>query len=191
MQSVDYEVKSKGGQKVTVERGFWFSSHEQWKVLFMPYGLSSTFLRIRANNERARSWHSADNSIPGLYGCQAGPAETNTEDTGYYCSGIPEIASQKITFDKLVTPYGSFPLLLVNKEIGSVWLHNSIYSPAGQTRYGALEGTGLNGSLISPVLTWDTKITAALAVMNGTWEIIAEELGKRNLLDEFASRVEH
>lgn len=107
-----------------------------------------------------------------MYGCQAGPASSNTEDTGYYCSGIAEIAFQPITFDKLVTPYGSYPLLLLDKILGAVWLHNSIYSPAGQTKYGALEGTGLNGSLISPVLTWDTKITAVLAAMNGTIDIL-------------------
>jgi hypothetical protein len=66
-----------------------------------------------------------------------------------------------------VTPYGVFPLLLVNQTLGTIWLHNSIRSPAGQTQFGALEGTGLNGSLISPVLTWDTKVTAALAAMGG------------------------
>jgi len=111
-----------------------------------------------------------------MYGCQAGPAEDNTEDTGYFCSGIQEIAFEKIEFDKLVTPYGAFPLLLINREIGAAWLHNSIYSPCGQTIYGALEGTGLNGDLMSPVLTWDTKITAALAVMNGTLQILTDYL---------------
>ena len=108
-----------------------------------------------------------------MYGCQADPAENNTQDTGYYCSGIAEIAFQPVLFDKLVTPYGSYPLLLLDKVKGAVWLHNQISSPAGQTKYGSLEGTGLNGSLISPVLTWDTKITAALATMNGTVDIIS------------------
>jgi len=50
-----------------------------------------------------------------MYGACAGPASSNTEDTGYFVSGIQEIASEKINFDKLVTPYGVFPLLLVNK----------------------------------------------------------------------------
>ena len=72
------------------------------------------------NNEKARTWHSADNKIPGLYGCQAGPADNNTQDTGYFCSGISEIAFQPVTFDKLVTPYGSFPLLMSNKSVGAV-----------------------------------------------------------------------
>lgn len=73
--------------------------------------------------------------------------------------------------------------MLANKELGAAWLHNSIYSPAGQTKYGSLEGTGLNGTLISPVLTWDTKITAALAVMNGTWQITMDYLSEKGLLE--------
>lgn len=136
----------------------------------MPYRVSPTYRRIMRNNELARAWHSLDNQLPGMYGCQAGPADNNTQDTGYYCSGIPEIAFQDTKFNSLVTPYGSFPVLLLDRAAGAAWLHNTIYSPAGQTQYGALEGVGLNGSLISPVLTWDTKITAALAVMNGTWQ---------------------
>ena len=86
------------------------------------------------------------------------------------------------SFDKLVTPYGSFPLMLISKEMGTVWLHNMMFSPCGQTKYGVLEGTGINGSLISPVLTWDTKITTALAVMNGTWELTAQFLRDQKLL---------
>ena len=85
-------------------------------------------------------------------------------------------------FDKLVTPYGAFPLLLADRRLGAVWLHNTIYSPGGQTRLGSLEGTGLNGSLVSPVLTWDTKVTAALAVMNGTWGITMAFLEEKGLL---------
>ena len=115
-----------------------------------------------------RTWNSVEKNLPGMYGAMAGPAENNTQDTGYFVSGIEEVAFQKITFDSLVTPYGAFPLLLVSKEYGTAWLHNTIYSPCGQTKYGALEGTGLNGSLMSPTLTWDTKITTVLAIMNGT-----------------------
>lgn len=115
----------------------------------------------------------------------AGPAESNTEDTGYFVAGIEELAFQKVEFDKLVTPYGAFPLLLVNREYGAAWLHNTIYSPCGQTKYGALEGTGLNGTLMSPTLTWDTKITTVLAMLNGTRSITKQYLQKNNLLNEF------
>jgi len=62
--------------------------------------------------------------------------------------------------------------LLLDKKYGAVWLHNTIYSPCGQTKYGALEGTGLNGDLMSPTLTWDTKITTVLGMLGGVQSII-------------------
>lgn len=108
-----------------------------------------------------------------MYASVSGPASTNYEDTGYFSdAGIQEIAFNSITFDRIVTPYSSFPVFLVSKEHGAAWLHNMLISPCGQTKYGALEGTGLNGSLISPMMTWDTKITTVLAIMNGTTNII-------------------
>ncbi len=80
--------------------------------------------------------------------------------------------------------------MLINKEFGAAWLHNTVYSPCGQTKYGALEGTGLNGSLMSPTLTWDTKITTVLAILNGTRKIIERHLTKAKLIDEFTAIVE-
>jgi len=65
-----------------------------------------------------------------------------------------------------------------------------VYSPCGQTKYGALEGTGLNGSLMSPTLTWDTKITTVLAILNGTRGILERFLVKAKLADEFTSIIE-
>jgi hypothetical protein len=65
-----------------------------------------------------------------------------------------------------------------------------VYSPCGQTLYGALEGTGLNGSLISPTLTWDTKITTVLGIFNGTRGIIQRFLEKEKLIDLFTTIVE-
>jgi hypothetical protein len=53
-----------------------------------------------------------------------------------------------------------------------------LISPAAQTKYGSLEGTGLNGTLISPMMTWDTKITTVLALLNGTKDIIERYLKK-------------
>ena len=53
--------------------------------------------------------------IPGMYGALTGPADTNTQDTGYFITGISELSMQRTSFDKLVSPYGAFPLLLINK----------------------------------------------------------------------------
>lgn len=40
------------------------------------------------NSEKARTWNSAIKRLPGMYGAMAGPAEDNTEDTGYFVTGI-------------------------------------------------------------------------------------------------------
>lgn len=121
----------------------------------------------------------------------SGPASNNQEDTGYFSdAGIAAISFNPIAFNKLVTPYSTFPLMLVDRRLGAIWLHNMLLSPAAQTKYGALEGTGLNGTLISPVLTWDTKITTVLAVLGGTRNIIAQWLNKTGLLEEFTTRLE-
>ena len=73
---------------ITVERGYWFSSHEQWKNLFLPYYRSSTYKYIQVNNELARVWNSFEKDLPGMYGAMAGPAEDNKQDTGYFVAGI-------------------------------------------------------------------------------------------------------
>jgi len=36
LKSVDYTIPSLG-KNITVQKGWWFSSHETWKYLFLPY----------------------------------------------------------------------------------------------------------------------------------------------------------
>lgn len=42
LKAVNYTIKSLN-KNITVEQGFWYSSHEQWKRLFLPYSLSTTY----------------------------------------------------------------------------------------------------------------------------------------------------
>ncbi len=39
--------------------GWWFSSHEQWKLLMMPYTAVPIARRVFESSERARTWYSA------------------------------------------------------------------------------------------------------------------------------------
>jgi hypothetical protein len=59
-------------------------------------------------------------------------------------------------------------VILANHSIGLAWYHNMLLAPSGQTIYGSLEATNITGSNISPMLTWDTKITNLLAILGGT-----------------------
>lgn len=44
---------------------FRYSSHEQWKFLMMPYQSIDIANRVLLNMEKARTWNSALNYIPG------------------------------------------------------------------------------------------------------------------------------
>jgi hypothetical protein len=46
---VDY-VSGKAKANITVEKGWWFSAHEQWKNLFMPYNDVPIYKKIQMNN---------------------------------------------------------------------------------------------------------------------------------------------
>jgi hypothetical protein len=61
LQAVKYHTPS---GPITVQRGWWFSSHEQWKYLEMPYLEVPINKRVFLNGERARTWNSALKGIP-------------------------------------------------------------------------------------------------------------------------------
>ena len=48
----------------------------------------------------------------------------------------------------------------------------------------------MTGANVSPMLTWDTKITALLSLMGGTTETITHYLRQKNLLTKFVNRIE-
>lgn len=89
----------------------------------------------------------------------------------------------------MVTPYSTFPLFMVNRAVGAVWLHNMLTSPTGQTIYGAIQATSIDGKDISPVMTWDSKITTVLAVLGGNRDIIREYLKQNNKYQIFYARI--
>jgi hypothetical protein len=50
----------------------------------MPYYLSPTYSKIQQNNEKARTWHSVDKKLVGMYASVTGLADTNDQDPGYF-----------------------------------------------------------------------------------------------------------
>eukprot|EP00698_Gefionella_okellyi_P009310 TRINITY_DN2361_c0_g1_i3.p1 TRINITY_DN2361_c0_g1~~TRINITY_DN2361_c0_g1_i3.p1 ORF type:complete len:435 (+),score=91.75 TRINITY_DN2361_c0_g1_i3:65-1306(+) len=81
---------------ITAQQGFWFSAHEQWKILELPY-LQTAARDLFVNCERARTWNSFMKLIPGLRASVSGvPGSCMNE--GYVSAiGIPELASQICT----------------------------------------------------------------------------------------------
>jgi hypothetical protein len=65
-----------------------------------------------------------------------------------------------------------------------------LMSPSAQTKYGSLEATNVTGANISPMLTWDTKITTVIAMLGGTTEAIEYELNRRGKKLTLVNRLE-
>ena len=55
LQSADYLVEELN-QNITVQKGWWFSAHETWKYLFLPYMDVNVTRDLLINGEKVRSW---------------------------------------------------------------------------------------------------------------------------------------
>jgi len=166
--SVEYSTP-KG--PITVQKGWWFSAHETWKVMELPYNSVPIHKRIFDNGERARTINSALKKIPGLYAAASNVTSGGPVQSYVAAVGIAEIAFEAITDSNLITPYGSFPVLLANYTYGLVWYHNMLLGSKMQGPFGSTESCDVWGSQISPVLTWDTKITTMCALVGGVVDI--------------------
>jgi len=162
LQAVDFPSRQ---GPITVQRGWWFSSHEQWKFLLLPYAASSVISRVFHNNERARTWASAQNARGGLFASVNDVTKGNEPIPSYIsATGVQEAAFQKVDRLDVVTPYGAFPTIMANLPIGLGWYLHMLKGPRMQGPFGSTEAVSLNGTRISPLLTWDAKITSVLAL---------------------------
>lgn len=48
--------------------------------------------------------------------------------------------------------------------------------PRMQSRYGSTEAINTNGTMISPLTTWDSKITTVLAMLGGVGQLVGDSL---------------
>ena len=100
------------------------------------------------------------------------------------------MAYEKVTNTHLVTPYSTMGLFLADKICATAWYHNMISGPAGQNKYGSTEGLSIYGDSVSPLVTWDAKMTTVLAIMGGVTDIITDKLTSEKMLDEFLAIIE-
>ncbi|RYY35038.1 hypothetical protein EON62_02815, partial [archaeon] len=166
LRSVNYVLPS--GRAITVQQGFWFSSHEQWKTLLLPYFDVDIVRRVFANCERARTWDGSVTALPGLL-ASVNDVTNGSESIPDYVSaaGIQSIASQTVLRRDLVTPYGAWPVMAHNLTAGLCWYRNMLAAPRMQGPHGSTEAISVNGTEISPLTTWDSKVTTLLSMVGG------------------------
>jgi len=260
-----------GQANITTQRGYWFSAHEQWKYLFLPYRDVAVNDRVFVLGEKARLLWSAVQRVPGLYASINGLAGSDEAEMDYHSDcGVQQLAMVEVGTDYEVTPYGAMNAMLlmhpppqyvssrtarqlstaaqgeeeageggsakvllnvdeVRQEalaaitdaftahlpttttttstpvqpttataaappapnyIGLVWLASSISHPRGQTCFGVTEGTATNGTLTSPLHTWDSSITTVLGVLGGLVALNRRRMVADGVYGEFVSVVE-
>jgi hypothetical protein len=177
-----------------VQKGFWFSAHEQWKTWTLPYlDVSDTVRAVFWDGEVARSWNSRARCIPGLYASVTNTDPPVCDDGGYVSAlGIPAIAFQNVTCTRIITPYAASPMLASERSraAGLVWYAAMLNRSRMQGPYGSTESCSSDSDVISPVLTWDSKINSLVAAIGGAIDIIASQLDSDGLLLRFNTVVQ-
>lgn len=189
LRSVEYHQHGVG--PITVQEGFWFSSHEQWKVLEMPYYDVRLVKRLFTNAERVRTCNSAAKHIPGMYASVNNVTNTTTGQIIGYISpaGIPSIANQTEQELDVITPYSVFPTLLVEgkrgRAVGMAWWWNMVMGKKMQNPYGSTESERVDGTAVSSFVSWDSKITTVAALLGGVQDLVRDKMKKDGVYGEF------
>lgn len=179
------------GTPVTIQRGWCFSSHEQWKYLEMPYLLSKVNKELFLNGEKARTWNSYKKKIPGMYGAVNDVVPPGKLQTGYLgCLGIEELAENPILRHDVITPYGGYPVILANQTVGLIWYHRILLGTAMQGPLGSTESINLNATELSPLVTWDSKVTNIVAFLGGITDMVATYMQRDGILQQFINVVD-
>ena len=187
---VSVEYHKHGIGPITVQKGFWFSSHEQWKVLEMPYYDVDIVKRVYTNAERARTCNSAAKHIPGEYASVNNVTDSTGQIIGYISNaGIPSISNQTEQELDVITPYAVFPTLLVEGErgraVGMAWWWNMVLGKKMQNPYGSTESERIDGTAVSSFVSWDSKITTVSALLGGVVDLVREKMKADGIYGEF------
>jgi len=198
---------SAGEGDVTVQRGFWFSAHEQMKLLYLPYADASlvpTSAAVFRACEVARAADSAARGVPGLFASvtdvatvPASPRDPARVPGYISAAGVQALASQTIARRDVITPYGAMAMAAVAPREAAVWYVNTLRATAMQGPLGSTCACNTNGTEITPVVTWDAKASTVTGLLGGVGDLTARELraradpsGQGSMLDRFRTVVE-
>mmetsp|Transcript_152348 Transcript_152348/g.280777 ORF Transcript_152348/g.280777 Transcript_152348/m.280777 type:complete len:619 (+) Transcript_152348:61-1917(+) len=179
---------------ITVQKGWRFSAHEQWKFLQLPYLDNDLARRVFQNAERARSWDARLRTLPGMMAACYRPPKAGEHGNPVYMDrlGVHPVSSgynEPSENDLVVSPYGAYPLIMADRGTGLAWYQAMLARPKMQCQYGSVEaseafpGVGTDPR-VAEILSWDTKVTTDLAMVGGTGSIL------RRFLQREAGRYE-
>ena len=95
--------------------------------------------------------------------------------------GIPEISRLRNegwtpNSRLVVTPYGAYPLMLIDRGLGLQWHHYMLSRSKMQTIYGSHESSkAFNSDDLPARMTSDTKVTCNLAALFSGYDMIGND----------------
>ncbi|KXN83534.1 hypothetical protein AN958_01243 [Leucoagaricus sp. SymC.cos] len=169
--SIDWSVP--GYENVTVQKGFWFSAHENWGWMQLPYidvplmNDVNAFKDLYINMEHARTCDSQAKGLPGMFASINNSTDQNGEIIG------------------LITPYSTMNTMVVNKIVGYLWWHNMARAKRMQNLYGSSESTRIDGTATSAFVSGDSKITTVNGILGGVILLVRTRMQREGVYDEF------
>ncbi|KIJ34150.1 hypothetical protein M422DRAFT_182470 [Sphaerobolus stellatus SS14] len=190
-QLVSVDWTRPGLSPVTVQKGFWFSAHENWGWMQMPYTDVPLMKNLYANMEHARTCDSFSKNLPGMFASINNSTDENGQIIGYISNaGIPQIANQTIQELDVITPYSTMNTMLVDKSVGLAWWHNMVIAKRMQNLYGSSESTRIDGTATSAFVSWDSKMTTVNALFGGVTSLVSKKMKQDRIYDQFVEVVQ-
>ena len=185
---------------ITVQRGLYFSSNENIKLLYMPYLDIPIANRVFKNAERVRTCNSVlMSNTAGMFAsspngtspsADAGSGSTTLAYQYIDNAGIPSAAVFEEQELDMITPMAVFPTILFDRGAGLAWYKNTLDGKQMQTVYGSTAATRRDGSAIARFVSWESKAPTLLALIGRFADIVRAGMKRDNIYDEFFRIVE-
>ena len=189
----EVDVKGQGRNKskklaITTAQGNWFSSHEDWGFLVLPFRDVPVADTLFKNAQWARTSWSAMHGWPGLFASTHEPVKGNIAPRYVSDLGVASIAKAPVNERRIFAPYAAFPLALVDHSLFASWLKSMLKQPGMYGPNGIGESFAADGSH-APILTWDGKALPIIAWMGGVSNELRSYLQRDGLYDTFIAQV--
>jgi hypothetical protein len=183
---------TRNGQSITVCRGIWYSAIEMSHLLYLPYVDVPLVRELVRSGEAARTVHSNEHGIPGLYSMVNIPHGLHIKGAEeLYAVGIPSLASQQVVFTNVIAAYAAFPVILADRPTGLAWLLNVLKANRMQGPYGMSEGVTVDGQHTALFLTWYAKGSVLLALLQPELnQLMRKALQQHRVYDRFIDLIQ-
>jgi hypothetical protein len=178
----------RSGVRITQERAWVGSSHEQWGFLIAPFLDVPLAASLFRNAQRVRAFDAADRGWPGMRASTHRPVDGDVPPEYVPMLGVAGVGTETPSPEEIFAPYAAFPLAVVDPALFATWLKRMLEAPGMWGPYGIGESFDASGKH-APLLTWDGKALPLIAWLGGITDDIRRLLIRDGLYEGFLSRV--